>query len=227
VTALARASTRRVSQAILAVWVPVPKGLNLVEAAALPMAVETATYSLDLLGLASGQTILVNGGGTMTGFEAVQIALLRGAQRVERPILLCTLRRSLARCPTHHAAKHRTPRDKGDECRSAHHRLALFPTREGATTILASIWNPECRETETLFREVKFFLRCLEYKTWQAQGGLEVVALCINLELLHQGVCPLPGVDKWTNNVQIGFEPPENLLVVVASMIGDSIKILS
>lgn len=65
--------------AILAVWVPVPKGLDLVEAAALPMAVETATRSLDLLGLASGQTILVNGGGTMTGFAAVQIALLRGA----------------------------------------------------------------------------------------------------------------------------------------------------
>jgi NADPH:quinone reductase-like Zn-dependent oxidoreductase len=65
--------------AILAAWVPVPKGLDLVEAAALPMAVETATRSLDLLGLASGQTILVNGGGTMTGFAAVQIALLRGA----------------------------------------------------------------------------------------------------------------------------------------------------
>ena len=65
--------------AILAVWVPVPKGLDLVEAAALPMAVETATRSLDLLGLIPGQTILVNGGGTMTGFAAVQIALLRGA----------------------------------------------------------------------------------------------------------------------------------------------------
>jgi NADPH:quinone reductase-like Zn-dependent oxidoreductase len=65
--------------AILAVWAPVPKGLDLVEAAALPTAVETATRSLDLLGLASGQTILVNGGGTTTGFAAVQIAPLRGA----------------------------------------------------------------------------------------------------------------------------------------------------
>ncbi|WP_210254990.1 NADP-dependent oxidoreductase [Methylocapsa sp. S129] len=65
--------------AILAVWLPVPKGLDLVEAAALPMAVETATRSLDLLGLAAGQTIMINGGGTMTGFAAVQIALLRGA----------------------------------------------------------------------------------------------------------------------------------------------------
>jgi NADPH:quinone reductase-like Zn-dependent oxidoreductase len=65
--------------AVLAVWRPVPGGLDLVEAAALPMAVETATRSLDLLGLASGQTIFINGGGTMTGFAAVQIALLRGA----------------------------------------------------------------------------------------------------------------------------------------------------
>ncbi len=65
--------------AIMKIFVPVPKGLNLIEAAALPMAVETATRSIDLLGLTAGQTILVNGGGTMTGFAAVQIALLRGA----------------------------------------------------------------------------------------------------------------------------------------------------
>lgn len=65
--------------AILKVWVPVPAGLDLIHAAALPMAVETATRSLDLLGLTAGQSILVNGGGTMTGFAAVQIARLRGA----------------------------------------------------------------------------------------------------------------------------------------------------
>jgi NADPH:quinone reductase-like Zn-dependent oxidoreductase len=51
-----------------------------VEAAALPMAVETAVRSLDLLGLSAGQTIMINGGGTMTGFAAVQIARLRGAR---------------------------------------------------------------------------------------------------------------------------------------------------
>jgi NADPH:quinone reductase-like Zn-dependent oxidoreductase len=65
--------------AVLAVWAPVPKGLDLLEAAALPMAVETAVRSLDLLGVTPGQTILVNGAGTMTGFAAVQMALLRGA----------------------------------------------------------------------------------------------------------------------------------------------------
>jgi len=66
--------------AILKVWVPVPERLDLTQAAALPMAVETATRSIDLLGLKSGQSIMVNGGGTMTGFAAVQIALLRGAK---------------------------------------------------------------------------------------------------------------------------------------------------
>jgi len=66
--------------AVLKVWYPVPKGLSLEHAASLPMAVETATRSIDLLGLSKGQTIMVNGGGTMTGFAAVQVALLRGAQ---------------------------------------------------------------------------------------------------------------------------------------------------
>ncbi len=66
--------------AILKVFVPVPEGLNLTGAAALPMAVETAARSIDLLGLTAGQSLVVNGGGTMTGFAAVQIALLRGAR---------------------------------------------------------------------------------------------------------------------------------------------------
>ena len=46
------------------------------------MAVETAARSIDLLGVAAGQTLMVNGGGTMTGFAAVQMALLRGVHVV-------------------------------------------------------------------------------------------------------------------------------------------------
>ena len=65
--------------AVLSAWELVPEGLGLLEAAALPMVVETAFRGLDLLGLSTGQTILINGGGTMVGFAAVQIALLRGA----------------------------------------------------------------------------------------------------------------------------------------------------
>lgn len=67
-------------QAVLAVWERVPAGLDLLEAAALPMAVETAVRSLDLLGVSAGQTLLINGGGTMVGFAAAQIALMRGAR---------------------------------------------------------------------------------------------------------------------------------------------------
>ena len=44
------------------------------------MAVETAYRSLDCLGVASGQTVLVNGAGTTVGFAAVQMALARGAR---------------------------------------------------------------------------------------------------------------------------------------------------
>jgi NADPH:quinone reductase-like Zn-dependent oxidoreductase len=67
-------------RAVLMVWSPVPEGLGLLEAAVLPMAVETGVRALDLLGLKSGQTILINGGGSMMGFAAAQIALLRGAK---------------------------------------------------------------------------------------------------------------------------------------------------
>jgi NADPH:quinone reductase-like Zn-dependent oxidoreductase len=66
--------------AILDDWTAVPPGLGMTEAAALPMAVETAVRSLDWLGVAAGHTVLVNGAGAMVGFAAVQIALLRGAR---------------------------------------------------------------------------------------------------------------------------------------------------
>ena len=66
--------------AVLMAWARVPEGLGLLEASVLPMAVETGVRSLDLLGLTSGQTILINGGGSMMGFAAVQMALMRGAR---------------------------------------------------------------------------------------------------------------------------------------------------
>ena len=67
-------------QAVLAVWTPVPEGLDLVAAAALPMAIETACRCLDILGVASGRTLLVYGAGTVIGFAAVQMALMRGTR---------------------------------------------------------------------------------------------------------------------------------------------------
>ncbi|HEX5262928.1 MAG TPA: NADP-dependent oxidoreductase [Phenylobacterium sp.] len=60
-------------------WAAAPTGLDMVHAASLTMAVETAYRHIDWLGVAAGQTILVNGGGTVIGFAAVQMALMRGA----------------------------------------------------------------------------------------------------------------------------------------------------
>jgi NADPH:quinone reductase-like Zn-dependent oxidoreductase len=63
-------------------WARVPAGLDLVQAAALPMAAETAYWHLEILGVSAGQTLLVSGAGTTVGFAAVQIGLLRGARVV-------------------------------------------------------------------------------------------------------------------------------------------------
>jgi NADPH:quinone reductase-like Zn-dependent oxidoreductase len=67
-------------RAIMDRWTRVPAGLDLVQAAALPMAVETAYWHLEVLGVSAGQTLLVSGAGTTVGFAAVQMGLLRGAR---------------------------------------------------------------------------------------------------------------------------------------------------
>jgi len=66
--------------AILEHWAPAPAGLDMILAAALPLAVETAFRYLAWLDVKAGQTLMVNGGGTTIGFAAVQMALLRGAR---------------------------------------------------------------------------------------------------------------------------------------------------
>ena len=68
--------------AILDHWAQIPPGLAMVEAAALPMAVETGYRNIDWLGVRAGQTVMVSGAGTTVGFAAVQMALLRGARVV-------------------------------------------------------------------------------------------------------------------------------------------------
>lgn len=67
-------------RAIMDHWFAVPAGLHLAQAAALPMALDTAYWHLTRLGLAAGQTILIHGAGTTVGFAAVQIGLIRGAR---------------------------------------------------------------------------------------------------------------------------------------------------
>lgn len=66
--------------AALNFWARLPSGLDFLEAAGLPMAVETAYRSLDNLKVTAGSSFLVNGAGTMMGYAAVQMALMRGAR---------------------------------------------------------------------------------------------------------------------------------------------------
>lgn len=67
-------------RAIMDHWFAVPAGLALTQAAALPMALDTAYWHLARLGLSADQTILIHGAGSTVGFAAVQIALIRGAR---------------------------------------------------------------------------------------------------------------------------------------------------
>ena len=57
-----------------------PSSLDFAAAAALPVAVETAVRTLDLLGVGSGMTVLINGAAGGVGSAAVQIARARGAR---------------------------------------------------------------------------------------------------------------------------------------------------
>lgn len=79
---MGRSSAGASDRAIMYYWFRMPAGLDFVQAAALPMAVETAYRGIDTLGVSSGHTVLVHGAGTTVGFAAVQIALMRGARVV-------------------------------------------------------------------------------------------------------------------------------------------------
>jgi NADPH:quinone reductase-like Zn-dependent oxidoreductase len=66
--------------ALLTYYAPIPPSLGFAEAAALPVALETATRSLDVLGVGAGSTLLVNGASGGIGSAAVQLAVARGAR---------------------------------------------------------------------------------------------------------------------------------------------------
>ncbi len=75
---IAQPSAGAADVAILDHWTPVPEGLGPVEAAGLTLVVQTASWTLDAMGAAPGETLLVHGAGSSVGFAAVQIALRRG-----------------------------------------------------------------------------------------------------------------------------------------------------
>jgi NADPH:quinone reductase-like Zn-dependent oxidoreductase len=66
--------------ALLADYAPIPQSIGFAEAAGLPVAVETATRSLNVLGVGAGSTLLVSGAAGGVGSAAVQIAVARGAR---------------------------------------------------------------------------------------------------------------------------------------------------
>jgi len=66
--------------ALLENYAPIPSTLDFARAAALPVAVETATRTLDALGVTDGQTVLINGASGSVGIAAVQLARGRGAR---------------------------------------------------------------------------------------------------------------------------------------------------
>lgn len=73
-------SAAHAESALLRVWVPRPASLDWDVAAALPVAAETTVRVLDLLGVGSGDTVLVDGGAGGVGTIAVQTAVARGAR---------------------------------------------------------------------------------------------------------------------------------------------------
>jgi NADPH:quinone reductase-like Zn-dependent oxidoreductase len=66
--------------ALLEQYAPIPPSLDFAGAAALTVAVETATRVLDLLSVGEGQTVLINGASGAVGLSAVQLAQARGAR---------------------------------------------------------------------------------------------------------------------------------------------------
>ncbi|HEY2441263.1 MAG TPA: NADP-dependent oxidoreductase [Solirubrobacteraceae bacterium] len=66
--------------AVSGFYAPIPASLGFVEAAALPVAAETAVRTLDLLGVGEGQTLLINGASGSVGVAATQLARERGAR---------------------------------------------------------------------------------------------------------------------------------------------------
>ncbi|MDQ0771648.1 NADPH:quinone reductase-like Zn-dependent oxidoreductase [Streptomyces aurantiacus] len=66
--------------ALMAVWAHIPVGVTAEQAAALPMAAETAWHALDDLGVQPGELLLVHGAGSTVGETAVRFALHRGVR---------------------------------------------------------------------------------------------------------------------------------------------------
>jgi len=66
--------------AVVSDYAPIPPSLDFAQAAGLPVALETATRSLDTLGVTAGKALLISGAAGGIGSTAVQLAVARGAR---------------------------------------------------------------------------------------------------------------------------------------------------
>jgi NADPH:quinone reductase-like Zn-dependent oxidoreductase len=66
--------------ALMTSWARLPGGVTDEQAAALPMAADTALHALDDLGVRPGELLLVHGAGSTVGEAAVRLALHRGVR---------------------------------------------------------------------------------------------------------------------------------------------------
>jgi NADPH:quinone reductase-like Zn-dependent oxidoreductase len=72
-------NTAAAELALLADYAPIRSSLDFAHAAALPIAIETATRCLELLDVNENTTLLINGAAGAVGSSAVQLARARGA----------------------------------------------------------------------------------------------------------------------------------------------------
>lgn len=66
--------------ALMTFYAIIPASLGFIDAAALPVALETATRALDQLRVTTGSTLFINGASGGIGSTAVQLAVARGAR---------------------------------------------------------------------------------------------------------------------------------------------------
>ncbi|UOZ03616.1 NADP-dependent oxidoreductase [Amycolatopsis sp. WQ 127309] len=77
---LSEGGATQAERAVLSWYAPIPASLDFASAAALPVAGETSARALDQLGVAAGDTLLVNGASGSVGTAAVQLAVARGVR---------------------------------------------------------------------------------------------------------------------------------------------------
>ncbi|GAA4682969.1 NADP-dependent oxidoreductase [Frondihabitans cladoniiphilus] len=66
--------------ALLSIYAVIPVSLGFVDAAGLPVALETATRGIDQLNVTDGTTLFINGASGGIGSTAIQLAVARGAR---------------------------------------------------------------------------------------------------------------------------------------------------